>query len=62
MARPRNPESSVIVEVSMTPKLVAYLDELREMDGFGTSRPEIIRNFVWKEVNRLIETDRLKQK
>lgn len=60
MARPRNPEASVLVEVSMSPKLLKYLDELKEQDGHGASRPDIIRNFVWKEVNRLIEVGRLR--
>jgi hypothetical protein len=32
---------------------------LKEKDGFGSSRPEIIRNFVWKEIHRLIEVKRL---
>lgn len=50
------------MEIQLSPKLIAYLDELKEMDGFGSSRPEVIRNFVWKEVNRLIETARLKPK
>jgi hypothetical protein len=62
MARPRNAEASVKVEVLMTPKLGEYLDALKEMEGFGTSRPDIIRNFVWQEVNRLIEVGRLKAK
>ena len=62
MARPRNPQASVKVEVLMTPKLGAYLDALKEMEGFGNSRPEIIRNFVWQEVNRLIEVGRLETK
>lgn len=60
MARPRNPETSTPVEIALSPKLIEYLDALKEMEGFGGSRAEIIRNFVWKEVNRLIETSRLK--
>lgn len=60
MARPRNPETSTPVEIALSPKLVEYLDTLKDMEGFGGSRAEIIRNFVWKEVNRLIETSRLK--
>lgn len=60
MARPRNPEASVTIEIQVSPKLLAYLDRLKEAEGFGSSRPEIIRNFVWKEVNRLIEVGRLK--
>lgn len=62
MARPKSKEVGIPIEVSMPPKLLAYLDELRDMEGFGLSRSEIIRGFVWKEVNRLIEVNRLKQK
>jgi hypothetical protein len=61
MARPRNTQASVTVEVALSPKMVRYLDELKDKDGFGNSRPDIIRNFVWKEVNRLIEAGRLKE-
>ena len=43
----------------MTAKALKYLDMLKEKDGFGSSRPEIIRNFVWKEIHRLIEVKRL---
>lgn len=60
MARPRNTEASTPVEVALSPKLLAYLDALKEAEGFGSSRAEIIRNFVWKEVNRLIEAGRIK--
>lgn len=62
MARPKNIQASVTIELIVTPKLVAYLDELKEAEGYGVTRSEIIRNFVWKEVNRLIETGRLKSK
>jgi metal-responsive CopG/Arc/MetJ family transcriptional regulator len=60
MARPRNSEANVVVEVTLSPKLLKYLDQLKDMEGFGNSRPEIIRNFVWKEVERLLEVQRLK--
>jgi len=62
MARPRNREASVKIEVLVTPKLAAYLDELKDMEGFGNSRPAVIRHFAWKEVNRLIEARRLEEK
>jgi metal-responsive CopG/Arc/MetJ family transcriptional regulator len=61
MARPRNSEASVVVEVTLPPKLVKYLDVLKEKGGFGASRPDAIRELVWKEVNRLIEVGRLKE-
>jgi hypothetical protein len=59
MARPRNPEATVLIEVGLTPKAIKYLDTLKEKDGFGSSRADIIRTFVWKEINRLIEVKRL---
>ena len=62
MGRPRKEEGSVKVEIWATPKLAAYLDELRAMEGFGDSRPAIVKQFVWNEVNRLIEKGRLAQR
>ena len=62
MARPRNSEASIPVEIALSPKLIEYLDALKELEGFGSSRAEIIRNFVWKEVNRLLEVGRLTSK
>jgi hypothetical protein len=59
MARPRNPEATVLVEVGLSPKAIKYLDILKDKDGMGASRSEIIRGFVWKEINRLIEVKRL---
>jgi hypothetical protein len=61
MARPRNSEASVVVEVTIPPKLVRYLDALKDKGGFGVSRPDVVREFVWKEVNRLIEVGRLEE-
>lgn len=61
--RPKNEEESASFEVTgVEPKLLVYLEELRRMQGFGNSQSAIARNFVWKEVNRLLETGRLKPK
>lgn len=57
--RPKNSEPGEKVEVTITPKLAKYLDILKAKEGFGNSRPEIMRNFVWSEVNRLIAERRL---
>jgi hypothetical protein len=62
MSRPKKPEEPYSVEFAAPAKLIAYLDDLVELQGFGTSRAEIARNFVWDEVNRLIESNRLKQR
>jgi hypothetical protein len=49
------------IEFAAEDKLVAYIDMLLEKEGFGNSRGEVARNFVWKEINRLIEAGRLKE-
>lgn len=59
MPRPRKAETPVLVEIGFSPKTIRYLDILKEKEGFGSSRPEIVRNFVWKEIERLIEVGRL---
>ncbi len=59
MARPRNPEQTVVLEVGFTPKAIKYLDMLKEKEGFGSSRADVVRNMVWKEIHRLIEVKRL---
>jgi len=60
--RPNDDEGSAHFDVTCEPKLVAYLEDLREMQGFGNSKSAIARNFIWQEVNRLIEAKRLKQR
>ena len=61
--RPKNEEANATLEVTgAEPKLLAYLEDLRKMQGFGNSMSAIARAFIWKEVNRLIESGRLKQR
>jgi len=61
--RPRNEEETTTLEVTGTErKLVAYLEDLYKMQGFGNSLSAIARGFIWKEVNRLIEAGRLRQR
>jgi hypothetical protein len=62
VARPKNPTARITVELQASPKLIAYLDALREMEGFGESRQEIVKNFVWAGINKLLLEKRLKQK
>jgi hypothetical protein len=62
MGRPRNTELSTPLEVAMPQKLLDYLDSLHTKGGFGSSRADIVRNFTWKEVNRLIEVGRLNER
>jgi hypothetical protein len=51
-----------LIKVRMSPKLIAYLDELVKVEGYGEDREEVMRNFVWAEINRLISVGRLKAK
>ncbi len=57
--RPKNLHKSVTVTITATPKLAQYLDDLIKEEGFGNSRAEIAKNFVWKEINRLISAGNL---
>ena len=59
--RPKHEEPSATLELTIPPRLAEYLDDLLELQGFGNSRQEIIRQFVWNEINRLIPS-RLKQR
>lgn len=62
MARPKNPQEKITIELQASPKLVGYLDQLKKMEGFGESRQEIVKTFVWAEINKLLLEKRLKQK
>ena len=62
MARPKNPTAKITVELQASAKLIAYLDALRKMEGFGESRQDIVKNFVWAGINKLLLEKRLKQK
>jgi hypothetical protein len=45
------------------PKLLDYLQDLADKQGFGgSSKSAVARNFIWKEVNRLIEVGRLPER
>ena len=50
------------VDFAASQRFLAYIDELIAMEGFGNSRGEVARRFVWKEINRLIEAGRLRPK
>lgn len=60
--RPHNEEEADHFDVSCEPKLVAYLEDLVKLQGFGNSKSAVARNFIWQEVNRLIEVRRLKER
>lgn len=60
--RPRATKGTKAVPVNATPKMLEYLDEIVAMEGYGSSRAEVARNFVWREINRLLEVGRLQSK
>jgi hypothetical protein len=62
MGRPRNQHPKKTVELQASPKLLAYLNELLRMEGFGDTRPEIVKRLVWDGINKLLAEKRLKQR
>lgn len=60
--RPPKDEPSVAIPVTVPPRLAQYLDDLIEIQGYGETRPEIMRRFVWDAVNELIAKGRLRQR
>lgn len=59
--RPANDSTSFEL-TGVEPKLLEYLQDLVGMQGYGGSKSAVARNFIWKEVNRLIEVGRLQQR
>lgn len=53
MPEKTGPKKDVRIEVWVTPKLAAYLDTLIEREGYGNSRPEVVRRLTWQVVNEL---------
>jgi len=47
------------VDVALPVKLLNYVDDLVRLEGWGSSRAEVVRNIVWQEVHRLIVAGRL---
>jgi hypothetical protein len=62
MGRPKGEQAKITIELQATRKLVAYLDELKRIEGFGESRQEIVKSLVWAAIGRLILDKRLKQR
>lgn len=62
MGRPKDTHKKRTFEVQASPKLLAYLEEIREMEGFGDTRQEIVKRFVWDGINQLLAAKRLKQR
>ena len=63
--RPRGPgygKKQRSVDLSSPPLMLLYLDDVAEMQTYGTNRNEVARNFILNEINRLIENGRLKER
>jgi hypothetical protein len=59
--RPANGSTSFEL-TGVEPKLLEYLQDLVDLQGYGSSKSAVARGFIWKEVNRLIEVGRLQQR
>jgi len=62
MARPKSKARKTTLELQLTPKLARYLDELVKEEGFGETRQEVIKKFVWDGVNSVLPRERLKRR
>jgi hypothetical protein len=62
MGRPSNLHRKATIEIQASPKLIKYLNQLMDMEGFGETRPEIVKKFVWDGINQLLLEKRIKQK
>jgi|HubBroStandDraft_1064217.scaffolds.fasta_scaffold19427_4 hypothetical protein len=59
MGRPKSPDALIPIEIGLTAKTLKYIDMLMEKDGFGFSRPEVVRYCIWQVLHKLIEVKRL---
>jgi len=57
-----NDQGLVKFEIGVEPKLLEYLGDLVKKQGFGNSKSAVARQFIWQEVNRLIERNRLEER
>lgn len=48
--RPRNPDGSVLIRISVLPTIAAWLDELSAFGLYGNNRSEVARHFVLEGV------------
>jgi hypothetical protein len=61
MARPKDPHRKRTIEIQASPKMIAYLDQVKAMEGFGDTRPEIVKRFVWDGIFKLLAEKLLKK-
>lgn len=62
MSRPENTQKKITVEIQATPKLLAYLEDLRKIEGYGETRQEIVKGLVWDAINLLLRDKQLKRR
>jgi hypothetical protein len=56
LGRPPRPHRRVPpVSITATPKLVEYLDDLVDEEGYGNSKAEVARTLVWRGIEDLIK-------
>ena len=48
--------------ITISPKLLKYLQDVADLEGFGLTEGEVAKRFVWDGVNSLIESRRLKER
>ena len=54
MARPKLPYTPTNVVIRASPKLAAYLDDIKAEEGHGNSRPAIAESLIWRGIEDLI--------
>jgi hypothetical protein len=54
MARPRNVVASITLEIAATPQLVAYIDSVKELGLFGSTRAEVCRQMIQRVLAHLL--------
>lgn len=52
--RPENPHPTKPVKLTVTPKLWAYLGDLKREEGYGNSRGEVALRLVWRGIEDLV--------
>lgn len=47
------------IEVTISPKLLGFLQAIARLEGFGDTTEEVAARFMWDGVNRLLEQRRI---
>ena len=54
IGRPKNQHTTITIQVSASPKLAAYLDDLHAEEGYGNSRAAVAKALIWQSLHDLI--------